>query len=610
MLVGSGGLGLSMEPEELIMIPNPMKSLYHSGSRYNRSFLQPLAVALVFLLFGVLFFGMAMIDLRRLEALLLDALKKKALYIAEVIEKSSSEKYRRLLRVGDTTQGLYTGLAVDEEAFSLQETMARGLIDVARYVDSQEAKEGFALERLQDLASSENLRAVGLFDEKGRVTHSSGSLPPNAPSYARALAGGKDEITIHLFGVMRGDDSIGLVGIRRQSGKGAVVVALDRKAVESRAWTIAIHSALEELRWGRGVVYLAVEDNRGQTLARSGNLPEEKVEACLLLANAAKDGENSQGECLRVGDTKFLELTFPVQLDGNTMGTTRVGIETHETDQLLSENQRHIFLWAGLMVTIGFLAMGILYQTQNRHIAKLQAMQDRLYHAERLSSLGKLGAGVAHEIRNPLNAISIAAQRLQREFAPAETENRMEFDGISRVIRDEVKRLNGIVEDFLSLSQNNRMEFREQSLSHLLDRVLFLTREEAASKGVSIEKRWGSQVPRVFINAGKMEQALLNIVRNAVESIPEQGVVAISCDQMGKKWVSIRVQDTGPGIAAKEKPRIFDPFYTTKANGVGLGLAITHEIVLAHGGEIRVESEAKKGTTFEILLPRQSNAKS
>lgn len=606
-----GGLVLPLEPEEVSMIQKTTNSPCNSGSRYNRSFLQPLAVALVFLLFGFLFFGMAMIDLRRLESLLFDALKKKALYIAEVIEKSSSEKYRRLLRDGDATQSLYTGLAIDEEAFSLQEAMARGLIDVARYIDSQEAKEGFARESLQDLASSENLRSVALLDEKGRVTHSSGSLPANALAHAKALAEGKDDITVHLFDVMRGDNPIGIVGIRRQSGKGAVVVALDRKAIESRAWKIAIQSALEELRWGRGVVYLAVEDNRGQTLARSGNLPKEKVEACLLLANAAaKDGEDSGAECLRVGDTKFLELTFPLQLDGNTMGTTRVGIETHETDQLLSENQRHIFLWAGLMVTIGFLAMIILYQTQNRHIARLQAMQDRLYHAERLSSLGKLGAGVAHEIRNPLNAISIAAQRLQREFPPAETECRKEFDGISHVIRDEVRRLNGIVEDFLSLSQNNRMDFQEQSLGHLLDRVLFLTREEAASRGVTIEKRWGSQVPRVFINAGKMEQALLNIVRNAVESIPGKGVVSISCGQKGRKWASIRIQDTGPGISAMEEPRIFDPFYTTKENGVGLGLAITHEIVLAHGGEIRVESELKKGTTFEILLPRQNNAKS
>ena len=112
------------------------------------------------------------------------------------------------------------------------------------------------------------------------------------------------------------------------------------------------------------------------------------------------------------------------------------------------------------------------------------------------------------------------------------------------------------------------------------------------------------------MNSGKMEQALLNIVRNAVESIPGRGEVTISCEKKGKKWASIQIRDTGPGISAKEEPRIFDPFYTTKANGVGLGLAITHEIVLAHGGEIRVESEPKKGTIFEILLPRQNNAKS
>ena len=592
------------------MVLKPTSFMRSSGSRYNQCFLQPLAVALVFLLFGLLFFGMAMMDLRRLEALLLDALKKKALYVAEVIEKSSSEKIRRLTGDRYPYRSFYTGLAMDDGAFSMQEAVAGSLIDVARHIDLWEAKDGSARDKLRDLVSSANLRAVALLDGRGNIAYESSPLPSDALAPAKALAEGKDEIVVHLFSGMRSEDSVGFVGIRRQGGKGAVVVALDRKAIEFRAWTIAIQSALEELRWGRGVVYLAVEDNRGQPLARSGNLPEEKVEACLLLASATKDGDNLGGECLRVGDTKFLELSFPFQLDGNTIGTTRVGIETHETDQLLIENRRHIFLWAGLMVTIGLLAMGILYQTQNRHIARLQAMQDRLYHAERLSSLGKLGAGVAHEIRNPLNAISIAAQRLQREFAPAGPEEGMEFTGISHVIRDEVRRLNRIVEDFLSLSQNNRMEFHEKSLSHLLDRVLFLTREEAASKGITIEGRWGPQVPRVFMNSGKMEQALLNIIRNAVESISGEGAVTISCEQRGRKWASVRIQDTGPGIPPTEERRIFDPFYTTKENGIGLGLAITHEIILAHGGEIRVESQPKKGTTFEILLPRQNKVKS
>ncbi len=600
---------LSVYSKEKPIITKPTGFMHNSGSRYRQRFLQPVAVALVFLLFGVLFFGMAMMDLNRLEALLLDALRKKALYVAEVIEKSSSEKHRRLSGGGYPSRRVYGGLAVDDEALSMQEGLAGPLIEVARHIDLLEATEADYQEKLHDLIASANLRAVALLDGRKHVVFGTGPLPSDILAFAKALVEGKEELVVQFFHGMKDEDSLGLVGVRRREGKGAVVVALDRKAVEARAWAMAIQSALEELRWGRGIVYLAVEDAHGRLLARAGNHPEEKVEACLLLASATKGSDSYNGECLRVGDTKFLELSFPFQLQQGFLGTTRVGIETQETEQLLGENRRHIFLWAGMMIMIGLSAMVVLYQTQNRHVARLQAMQERLHHAERVSSLGKLGAGVAHEIRNPLNAISMAAQRLQREFAPSDPEENTEFNGISHIIRDEVKRLNGIVEDFLSLTQNNQMEFREQPVGPLLDRVLALTREEAALKGVRIEKDCGSKVPRIHMNKGRMEQALLNIVRNAVDSITDAGVVTLSCQEKGKGWTAIAVRDTGCGIPETEQGRIFDPFYTTKKNGVGLGLAITHEIILAHGGEIRVHSEPTKGTTFEILLPAPSRAK-
>ena len=207
------------------------------------------------------------------------------------------------------------------------------------------------------------------------------------------------------------------------------------------------------------------------------------------------------------------------------------------------------------MVLIGLFAMGALYRTQNRHIAGIQAMQERLYQAERLSSLGQLAAGVAHEIRNPLNAISLAAQRLQSGGTKEKLER------ISHIIRDEIKRLNKIVEDFLSLSRNNRFEFKTISITGLLDRILFLLREEAGPKNIRIEKQWTNRSMRVRMDTGKMEQALLNIIRNAMESISGEGCITLSCDIQGKNRVSIKIKDTGSGIRAGEEKRIFDPFY-------------------------------------------------
>ena len=592
------------------MIGKIKRSPKKSDQGTKLRFVQPLAVALVFLLFALLFFGMAMMDLGRLEGLLMDGLRKKALTVVEVTEKTFQDKFRLLMRGSVEEYNPYGSLGVADEAYPLQESLARALIDVARHVEVQAQTRTLTQNTLRDLVLAENLQAVALLDERGRPVLQSGPLPGGVSSHIQALVEDREAVVIHLFHGGAEEEGIGFIGIRKADGNGAVVLTIDRKALENRGWSIALQAAVDALQWGKGVAYLAVENAAGQSLARAGTIPREKVEECLLMASAMKEPKDLNGKCVKVGDIKLLELSFPFRLDGEAIATARVGLETHETDQLLIENRRHIFLWTALMVTIGLIAMGFLYQTQNRHVAKLQAMRERLHQAERLSSLGKLGAGVAHEIRNPLNAISMAVQMLQRDFRPTATQDTESFDRITYIVRDEIRRLNGIVEDFLSLSRSGRMDLKQQPVTELLERVVFLVHDEAQARGVRLEKQWLQHGPSVVMDAGKMEQALLNIVRNAVESIPGEGTVTIACNPLQNHFLSIRIRDSGVGLAAGEEKRIFDPFYTTKEQGIGLGLAIAREIIAAHGGEIRVASRRGGGTTFEILLPHQENGHS
>ncbi|MCE5334903.1 MAG: hypothetical protein LLG06_09955 [Desulfobacteraceae bacterium] len=569
----------------------------------RRHFIQPLAVALVFLLFALLFFGMAMMDLGRLENLLMDSLRKKATYVVDVTEKASLEKHTQLMRVGEQYRSMSGGTVLNHQGFSLQEALVRELIGVARQADREARSGGPVEEKLRELCESEYIREAGLFDDFASISAQSAPLPPEILTQIEAIIRGREEISINLFHALQAQEP-GYIAIRRQDGKGAVVLVLDRQGLEHWGWRVAIQAAIDDLHWGTGIAYLSVADRNGRILAGYGNIPREKVEECLLMAGAAREAGAPEGQCVMVGDTKFLELSLPFQSGGKPLGTAFVGLETHETEQLLLENQKRIFLWTALMMLVGLFALGMLYRTQNRHISRIQDISERLHHAERLSSLGKLAAGVAHEIRNPLNAISMAAQRLQQEFVPGEDDRKEKFERISHIIRNEIRRLNKIVEDFLSLSRSDRMELREQSLTPLLDQILFLAREEGAPKGIRIEKGRSDPGIRVLMDAGKMEQALLNIIRNAMESISGEGCITVSCDIQGKYRACITISDTGSGIPAGEEKRIFDPFYTSKKNGIGLGLAISHEIVVAHGGEIRVESEAQKGTTFHVLLPR------
>jgi signal transduction histidine kinase len=595
-----------MKNQEIYARP---ESDVRNRDRDKRRFLQPLAVALVSLFFVLLFFSMAMMDLRQLEGVLLDMLNKRAFYVVEGIRKSSQEKYNRLMRVTEELRGLYPDLPAYDETFAIQESLAKTLIDLARYLDFDQRMEPLTHEKLKNIGVSENLHSIAMLDERGEVAFQSAPVPPDVLSRSRGLAEGRQEVAVHLFdGVSgtSGDKVVGFVGIRKHEGKGAVLLVLDKEGLGYWGLRISIREAVEALQRGGGVVYLAVEDAKGRVFARAGSIPEEKVEECLLAAGSARDPNSPVSQCVKVGNVKFLEVLVPFKLDAQAIGKARVGLETRETDELLLEKRRHIFLWTGLMAIIGFLAMGLLYQTQNRHIARLQAVRERLHQAERLSSLAKLGARVAHEVRNPLNAISMATQRLQRDFAPSENEKeKEEFGRIAQIVRDEIRRINAIIEDFLGLSRSDRLDLREQSPSELLDRIVFLVREETQSMGIRIEKQWERDSRLILMDASKMEQALLNIVRNAVHSISGKGTITISMEKAKKNSVSIKVRDTGAGIPWGEQGRIFDAYYTTKQNGTGLGLSIANEIILAHGGEIRVQSELARGTTFEVLLPRR-----
>ena len=574
----------------------------------KRRFMQPLAVALVSLVFTLLFFSMARVDLRQLEGVIHDMLKQKAFFVVEGIEAASQIRYDLILKSGAAIGGSLPGQSSDDEAFAIQEALVKALIDLARDVDSRAQKPPLIPDELKTLAASEHLHAIVILDNNGNVAFQSSPVSLQMSSQARDLVSGRREAAVHLFsGISESgvNGAADFVGIRRQDGNGAVLLVMDKNSIQYWAMKISTRAAIENSPMGRGIVYLAAEDAGEQLLTQTGSVPDEKVSECLLLAGSARELDNPVSACVKFGDVKFLEVFLPFQLDGQVVGKIRVGLETRETDAMLQEKRRHIFLWTGLMMAIGILVLGVLYQTQNRHISRLQAVQENLYHAERLSSLAKLGARVAHEVRNPLNAISMAAQRLQREFAPAESgKNQEEFSYITRIVRDEIQRINTIVEDFLSLSRSDRLNLRQASIAAVLERVHFLVREEVQARGIRVEIQ-GLENNRlmVLMDVHKMEQALLNIVRNAADAISGEGAITLVLEIYKKDFIRIRVRDTGAGIAANETGRIFDPDYTTKSNGTGLGLSIAHEIVLAHGGEIRVQSIQGRETVFDILLP-------
>jgi signal transduction histidine kinase len=460
-------------------------------------------------------------------------------------------------------------------------------------------------ERLRELATSWHLPGILLLDPAGRETQESRPVSPAALAHLREVLRGQGEIAFDFSRSLSEGEFLGYLAYRK-AGLPRVVLLLDRAALRYWASRLAIQDAVEALGWRRGVAYVAVVDPAGRFLAQRGEVPESSAGVAKLPAVGAGQKEHPSHRRFTLGNRKILEVVAPFRLAGEAAGTARVGLEADNLDRLLRQTRSRIFQTAGLMLGIGLLAVAALYVAQNRHHRRLRVVTERLHQAERLSALGKLAAGLAHEIRNPLNAIGLAAQRIQREHPQADGEAGAGLGRLTTVIREEVRRLNRLIEDFLNLSPPASPKLEPRSLVALLQEILPLVEEEARVRGIRVETTLPELRCRVRVDPDRLKQALLNLLRNALEAIPAEGpdrAVRVRVEPRGAREVSLRIEDTGVGIPLEDLGRVFDPDFTTKEKGLGLGLPMAHEIVRAHGGQLRVLSEPGAGTAFELLLP-------
>ncbi len=244
--------------------------------------------------------------------------------------------------------------------------------------------------------------------------------------------------------------------------------------------------------------------------------------------------------------------------------------------------------------------IGELAKTFEDMVAAIRRARAELVQAERLATIGKMAAHITHEVRNPLSSIGLNLELLEEELVEAGPNP--EAQQLIAAIQSEVDRLANITEQYLSAVREPKLEREREAVEDIVRDCHAFVKPELVRAGVESEVVVEPGLPRVEVDEARLRQAVVNLVRNAREALTGGGRVTLTVRHAGD-FVAIDIEDDGPGIPEEQRASIFDPFYTTKRHGTGLGLAVTRSIVEAHEGRIRCEAAGERGTRFTIELP-------
>ena len=237
-----------------------------------------------------------------------------------------------------------------------------------------------------------------------------------------------------------------------------------------------------------------------------------------------------------------------------------------------------------------------------RDITETRRSEQQTIESERLNALTLLAAGVAHEIGNPLNSLNIHLQLIEREARKLDGAKRAELQESVEVARAEINRLDSIISQFLRAIRPTRPQLRPENVNSIVEEAVRFFAPEIKDRDIVVEQELRSDLPLLELDRDQMKQAFYNVIKNSFEAMKRRGILRIRTD-MDESHVIVRFTDTGGGISPDNLSRVFEPYFTTKTSGTGLGLLIVRRIIREQGGELSIESSEGKGLTLTIRLP-------
>lgn len=489
----------------------------------------------------------------------------------------------------------------------LNETTNR-LFAVTGLIAELEERGNLTDKYLSRLIEKQRLNRVCVYNGNSAILFSSEpAYKSPAPEIIHDVISG--EVTDTVINIHQGENNFGkgyTVAVHRPGG-GAIMLNIDADQLLKFRREIGVGNIINSITTDSTIVYIGIQDSIGILAAslQVDSLSSFQNDPFLLQTSKT---EAFQWRITQFQGRRIFEGILPFWIEDVSYGVIRIGLDYYPIQTIQMAAIRQSLVRFGLLLVVGLILFGLSISIQNIHLLEhekdritgdVYRLQADLRQKEKLSAMGELAAGVAHEIKNPLNAISMSVQRLGKEFVPStDIEEQIE---LIRTIRKEINRISDIIRQFLEFARPGPLQKQWFYLDELIKKVIQLYEAKISAEQITLNLELENKL-KVLLDSDKIRQALVNLLENAFDAGNGSGVIDIRLEKHHRQ-ARLIIRDNGAGIAAENLPKIFNLYFTTKAQGTGFGLAQVYQVISEHEGSIDVNSYPNQGTEFIISLP-------
>ncbi|HMA62027.1 MAG TPA: ATP-binding protein [bacterium] len=482
------------------------------------------------------------------------------------------------------------------------------LIADLRYLDYLDINNELTQKKLTEYAHQENFNGIYVLDKDGNLvlTNTDEKMPDlPADEYTDLNEGKFKKRTFDVLPTQNQREKRFTVGVHRTKG-GTIIGNIPAIRVLNVKNIIYINSLLDSIANDPSIEYIALQDSH-KTLHKTTDIALANYYEDPLIQKTFRT-KSINYRITQYDGHKILEVLNYLKIFESTKYVIRIGLNYSPIQKIQKNALKQASLRLFILIIIGFMMIAYSISTQNVRLLQKEkdkitkevySLQADLRQKEKLSVIGELAAGVAHKIRNPLNAISMTIQRLGSEFKVKNDQS--EYNSLLKILNKEINNIGEIITQFLQFSRPTAISRSRINMNELIENFVELYSVKAEKQ--SIELNFSANGKAIaHLDADKIKQCLINLIENAMDAMEGSGTINIDLKKKEKEAVLI-VEDTGPGINDKNLSKIFNLYFTTKPEGTGIGLAQVYRIIAEHDGRIEADSPPGKGAIFRIYLP-------